>query len=123
MEYLLTKTGSMKKYYAISDSGKVRSRFEIIDTMTGEFVLASKKIISDKDVKRSCYNKTVVLSVEYIDGKAAIKKIGIVKTLNFDIGDYDYEYVKNIFVYLVESYENKKEFRSLNIEQCLVSEV
>ncbi len=113
----------MKKYYAISDSEEVRSRFEIIDTRTGEFVLASKEIISDKDAKRNCYNKTVVLSVEDIDGKATIKKIGIIKTLNFDIGDYDKEYVKNLFAYIIESYENKKEFRSLNIEQCLVSEV
>lgn len=63
------------------------------------------------------------MSVEAIDGKAAIKKIGIVKTFNFDIGDYDKEYVKNLFAYIIESYENKKEFRSLNIEQCLVSEV
>lgn len=113
----------MKKYYAISDRGEVRSRFEIIDTRTGEFVLASKEIISDKDAKRSCYNKTVVLSVEDINGKATIKKIGIIKILNFDIADYDKEYVKNLFAYIIESYENKKEFRSLNIEQCLVSEV
>ena len=112
----------MKKYYAISDSGKVRSRFEINDTRTGEFVLALREIISDEGTRINCYNKTVVLSVEDIDGKAAIKKIGIIKTLNFDIADYDKEYVKNLFAYIIESYEHKKEFRSLNIEQCLVSE-
>lgn len=113
----------MKKYYAVSDSGKVRNRFEIIDTKTGEFILASNEIISDKDAKINCYNKVVVLSVEDIDGNATIRKINIIKTLNFDISDYDKDYVKNLFAYIIESYENKKEFRSLNIEQRLVAEV
>jgi len=113
----------MKKYFAISENGETRCRYEVTNKVTGEFVLALKEIIPCKGIDdKTGNNRVVVLTIEDIEGKTIIKKIGIVKTLNFCIDDCDDKYNKTLFAYLIKSYENENKFKSLVIEQCLISE-
>ena len=107
----------MTKYYAISEHGTNRDRFEITNKQTGRYKKTSNETIlnetSDTEAK---YNKLELLRLEIIDGKAVVEKIGLFKTSNFTINDCDTGCVEQLFSKTIRNYEKKKTILSDTFE-------